>query len=68
MKDERAPKKALEGYIEGKKPVGRPRGRWIEAVDRVAKSMLKCKDWRRSAEDRYVWMRRIEAAKVQVGL
>jgi hypothetical protein len=42
MKDERAPKKALKGYTEGRMPVGRPRGRWIDAVDKDADSMLKC--------------------------
>ena len=46
MKDERAPKKALKGYKEGRRPVGRPRGRWIDAVDKDAKNMLKCKNWR----------------------
>ena len=47
MKDERAPKKALKVYIKGRTPVGRPRGRWIDAVDKNATSMLKCKNWRR---------------------
>jgi hypothetical protein len=28
MKDERVPKKALKGYIEDRRPVGRPGGRW----------------------------------------
>jgi len=28
MRDERVPKKALKGYREGRRPVGRPRGRW----------------------------------------
>ena len=41
MKDERAPLKALKGCIEGRRPIGRPRGRWIHA-----KRMLKCKNWR----------------------
>jgi len=27
MKDERVPQKALKGYLEGRRPVGRPRGR-----------------------------------------
>jgi hypothetical protein len=27
MKDDRVPKKALKGYIEGRRPVGRSRGR-----------------------------------------
>ena len=68
VKVERVPKKALEGYIEGRRPVGRPRGRWLDAVDRDAKRMLKCRNWRRSAEDRDAWRRRIEEAKARVGL
>ena len=68
MKDERAPKKALKGYKEGRRPVGRPRGRWIDAVDKDAKNMLKCKNWRRLAENRDAWRRRIEEAQAQVGL
>jgi hypothetical protein len=46
MSDEKAPKKALKGYVEGRRSVGRPRERWIDAVDRETKSMLKCKNWR----------------------
>jgi hypothetical protein len=34
IKDERVPKKALEGYIEGRKAVGKPSGRWLDAADR----------------------------------
>jgi hypothetical protein len=30
--------------------------------------MLKCKNWRRSAEDRDDWRLRTEEAKAQVGL
>ena len=68
MKDERALEKALEGYVEGRRPVGSPRGRWIDAVDKDAKSMLKCKNLRGSAEDRDAWRQRIEVAKGQIGL
>jgi len=46
------PKKALRGYIDRRKPARRPRGRWLDAVDRDAKRMLKCRKWGRSAEDR----------------
>ena len=35
---------------------------WINAVEKDATSMLKCKDWTASAKGR------IEEAKVQVGL
>jgi hypothetical protein len=44
------------------------RGRWIDAVDNDAESMLKCKNWRRSAEDRDAWRQRVEEVKEQVVL
>jgi len=28
------PKKALRGYIDRRQPARRPRGRWLDAVDR----------------------------------
>ena len=37
MKVERVTKKAQKGYIEGRRPVGRPWGRWIVAVVRDGK-------------------------------
>jgi hypothetical protein len=37
-------------------------------VDRDVKRTLKYKNWRRSAEDRDAWRRRIEEAKAQVVL
>ena len=54
MTDERVSEKAMKGQTEVKRPVGRPRGRCTDAVDREAKSVLKCKIWRKSAEDRDV--------------
>ena len=39
-----------KGYIERKRTVGRRRGRWLDAMDRDAKRMLKCRNWR-MAED-----------------
>ena len=34
MKEERAHKRALVGSMEGRGPVGSPRRRWLDAVDR----------------------------------
>jgi hypothetical protein len=48
------PKKALKGQIEGRQPVGIPRGRWLDPVDRDVK-MVKCRNWRWLAEDRDAW-------------
>jgi hypothetical protein len=45
----KVPKKAFKTYTEGRRPVGRPRERWIDAVDMGAKRMLKRKNWRRWA-------------------
>jgi hypothetical protein len=42
MKDETVPKKALKGHTKWRRPVGRPRGRWFESVDRAAERMSKC--------------------------
>jgi len=39
----------------------------LDAVDRDAKGMLKCRNWRRLAEDGDAWRRRIEGAKAQFG-
>jgi hypothetical protein len=57
MKEERLHKKASKGYIERRRLGRRPRGRWIDVVDRDAKWMLKYKNWRWEAEDRKVWRR-----------
>jgi len=38
----KVPKKALKGHTEGRRPVGRSRGRWFDSVDRTAERMLKC--------------------------
>jgi hypothetical protein len=62
------PRKALEGYIEEKRPFGRPRGRCLDAVDRDAKMVLKCRNWRTSEEDRVAWRRRMDKTKAQPGL
>jgi hypothetical protein len=62
MVDERVPEKSLNGYIEGRRPVGGSGGRCLDAVDRNVKRVLKCRNWRRSAEDRDAWRRRNEEA------
>lgn len=47
----RIAKKALNGYTEGSRPVGRPRGSWYDAVDRDSVRMLKGRKWRNAAEN-----------------
>jgi len=68
MMKERVPKKALLGSTEGRGPVGRSRRRWLDAVDRDAKRILKCRNCRRLAKDREAWRQRVEEVDTQVGL
>ena len=67
-KNERVLKRALQGYTEGRKPAGTLRGRWLDAVDRDAKRMLKWRNWRRLADDRDAWRQWNKETKDQVGL
>jgi hypothetical protein len=63
-KDEKVLMKALKGDREGRRPTGRPRGRWLDALGGESKNTLKFRNWRRlAAEDRDVWTRRIEETK-----
>jgi hypothetical protein len=68
MKDIMVPKKILKGYIEGRRPVERPRGIWIGAVHKDPKSMSECKRCTRSVENGDAWRRRIDEIKAQIGL
>jgi len=53
---------------EGRRQVGRPRRRRLDAADRDGTRMLKCRNWRKSAEDRQTWRQRLGEAKAQVEL
>jgi len=50
------------------KPVGRPRNRWADVVQRDALQLLGIRRWRRSAENRDEWRRLMREAKGRKGL
>jgi len=53
MEEERIPKKkVLNGNFYTKRPVGRPRNRWADVVQRDALQLLGIREWRRRAENR----------------
>jgi hypothetical protein len=56
MKDERVPKKAMKWIHK------RGKTSW-----KAQRRMLKCRNWRRSTEDKDSWRRRIGETKAQVG-
>jgi len=66
MKDESVPKKGLKGHTELRRPVGRPTGGSLDAVDRDTTRILKWRNWSKLAEEIDAWRRRIEEDKAQV--
>jgi hypothetical protein len=46
MSEERIPRKIMMGRLEGVRPIGRPRKRWMDGVQTDAKELLKVKHWK----------------------
>jgi hypothetical protein len=67
-KKKRIPKKVLNGNFHTKRPVGRPRTRWADVVQRDALQLLGIKGWRRRAANRDEWRRLMGEAKARKGL
>jgi hypothetical protein len=55
MEEERIPKKGLNGNFYTTRPVGRPRTRWADVVDRDALQLVGIRGWKRRAENRDKW-------------
>jgi hypothetical protein len=68
MGEERIPKKVLNGTFHNTRPVGRPRARWANVVQRDALQLLGVRGWRRRAENRDEWRRALSEAKARKGL
>jgi hypothetical protein len=68
MKEERIPKKVLNGNFHITRPVGRPRTRWADVFQRDALQLLGIRGWRRRAADRDEWRRLMRKAKARKGL
>ena len=68
MEEERIPKKVLNGPFLYTRPVGRPRTRWADVVQRDALQLLGVRGWRRRAEKRDEWRHALREAKARKGL
>jgi len=68
MEEERIPKKVLNGTFYTTRPVGRPRTRWANVVQRDALQLLGIRGWRRRAQNRDEWRRLMREAKTRKGL
>ena len=67
MEEEKIPKKGFERKLPYHKPVGRPRTRWGNVVQRDALQLLGIRGWRR-AENRDELRRLMREAKARKGL
>jgi hypothetical protein len=55
----------LYNTIGGKLPLGKPKRRWIEAVEENAKTILSIQYWEREAVVRRVWRGYIQEARAR---
>jgi hypothetical protein len=67
MEEEMIPKKVLNGNFHTKMPVGRPRTRWADMVQRDALQLMGIGGWRRAA-NRDEWRHLTREAKARKGL
>jgi len=65
MEEERIPKKVLNGKFYTTSPVGRPRNRWADVVQRGALQLLGVRGWRRRGENRDEWRRLMREANAR---
>ena len=68
MEEERIPKNVLNGNFHTTRPVGRPRTRWADVVQRDALQLLGTRGWRRRAAYRDEWRRLMGETKARKGL
>jgi len=66
--EERIPKKVLNRNFQTTRPVGRPRTRWADVVQRDALQLTGTRGWRRTAMTRDEWRRLVREAKARKGL
>ena len=68
MEEERIPKKVLNGNFHTTRPVGRPRTRWADVVQRDALQLLEIRGWRRRAVNRDEWRGLMRKATARKGM
>jgi hypothetical protein len=58
----------MAGQMLGKRPVGKPKKRWMDAVKEDSYQILNRRNWEMKAQDRDEWRSRIKKAKARFGL
>jgi transcription termination factor 2 len=65
MEEQKIPKKVLNGNFHTVRPVGRPRTRWTDVVQRDARQLLGIRRWRNKAANKDDWRRLMRVAKAR---
>jgi len=68
IEEEKNAKKVLNGNFYTKRPVGRPRNRWADVVQRDSLQLLGIRGWMRRAENRNEWRHLMREANARKGL
>jgi len=68
MEEERIPKMVLNGNFYATRPVGRPRTRWADVVQKDTLQLLGIRGWRLRAENMDEWRRLVREVKAEKGL
>jgi hypothetical protein len=58
----------MAGQMFGKRPVGKPKKRWMDAVKEDIYQILKWRNCEVKAHDRDEWRSRIKKVKARLGL
>jgi hypothetical protein len=66
MEEKRIPKRALNGNFHTTRPVGRPRTKWADVVQRDALQLLGKRGWSKAANRE--WRHLMREAKARKGL
>jgi hypothetical protein len=68
MESQSIPRMVMAGQMFGKRPVGKPKKRWMGAVKEDSYQILNWRNWEMKARDREAWRSRIKKAKARFGL
>jgi hypothetical protein len=68
MEEHRIPKKTMQVQFGGRRTVGRPRGRWEDAVWVDAERLLGIRHWKTAARNRVEWRKRCVEARARFGI
>jgi hypothetical protein len=61
-------KKAVQAQFGGRRSVGRPRGRWEDAVRIDVERLLGIRNWKTAVRSREEWRKKSREARARIGL